>query len=74
MKGIELTRKDDPDPEKEEENANAIHLGEKVVGIMGKRRSPMASYRREISRKAFQGLFTSIFGKFRAQIVFMANL
>ena len=36
MKGIELTRKDDPDPEKEEENANAIHLGEKVVRIMEK--------------------------------------
>ena len=36
MEGIELTRKDYPDPEKEEENANAIHLGEKVVGTMVK--------------------------------------
>jgi len=74
VKGIELTREDDPDPEKEEENANAIHLGEKTVGIMGKRRPPVASYRREDSRKGFRIFFTSIFGKFRAQIAFIANL
>lgn len=60
MKGVELTRKDDPDPEKEEENANAIHLGEKVVGIMGKGARRWRATGKKPVEKAFR-FFSQVF-------------
>ena len=60
MKGIELTRKDDPDPEKEEENANAIHLGEKVVRIMEKGARRWRVIGKKIVEKAFR-FFSQVF-------------
>ena len=60
MKGIELTRKDDPDPKKEEEYANAIHLGEKVVRLMGKRARRWLAIGKKTVEKAFR-FFSQVF-------------
>lgn len=74
MKGVELAREDDPDPEEEEEDANSVHLGEKVVGKLGKDASDwLALGGKEIRRKSFRIFFTSIFGKIRPQFVLMLN-
>ena len=54
MKGIELTRKNDPNPKKEEENAYAIHLGEKVVRLMEKGARRWLAVRKRIVEKAFR--------------------
>lgn len=74
MKGVELTGEDNPDPEKEKEDANAVHIVEKMVGKLGKDSSGwVIPLGKEISRKGFRIFFTSIFGKIRSQFVLMLN-
>jgi len=62
VKGVELAREDDPDPEEEEENANSVHLGEIVVGKLGKVASDrLAARRKGIQKKRLSDFFHKYF-------------